>query len=131
MINLQKSVLSDEHKRLLIENDWIYYGKPGIPNRCGRWTVHDEYWIRHLHELEPKCSGNPDKSMFVELQVFARRTFPREPGLGVQLVLCGGKRDKRWVNLMVYGMTNGIDLEELKSQTAQLVAAWEAMNKAC
>jgi len=118
-----KSILSDEQQKLLVDDGWKFWGKPPSCN------VHDEYWTRDLHGVLPKCSGNPDKSMFVELQVFARRTFPREPELGVQLVLCGGKRDRRWVNLMTYGMHGGIDLEELEDQTAQLVAAWEAMNK--
>lgn len=123
MEDTNKSVLSEEHKQLLIDDDWIFCGTPPSCN------VHDEYWIRHLHKVQPRCSSNPDKPLFVELQVFARRTFRREPGLGVQLVLCAGKRDRRWVNLMTYGMQGGINLEELEDQTAQLVAAWKEMNK--
>ena len=118
-----ESILSDERQKLLFDDGWRFWGKP--PS-C---DMHDEYWTRELHGVLPRCFGNPDKSLFVELQVFARRTFPREPGLGVQLVLCGGKLDKRWVNLMIYGMTEGIDLEELKIQTSQLVAAWKEMNR--
>ena len=122
MRDTKESVLSDEHKQLLIGDGWKFWGRP--PS-C---DVHDEYWTRDLIGVR-RCANNPDKPMFVELQVFALRTFPREPELGVQLVLSGVKRDGRCVNLMAYGMPKGVDLTELEEQTAQLVAAWEAMDK--
>ena len=124
MNNIQESVLSEENRRKLTQAGWEYHGKPPA------FEVHDEYWTCELPGLRPRCADNPDKSMFVELQVFAKRTFPREPGLGLQLVLVGTKRDGRCARLMTYGMPEGvIDMLELDDQTAQLCAAWREMNK--
>lgn len=99
-------------RSFLSSNGWVKYTSFGKPIWCKRF------------DTPTRCKCNDDKSG-VQI-VIKEHEF--DGWLSCSIDLTAKKQDDEWVEISIYGISDGL-IEMLDRQCHQLLAAWEAMNK--